>query len=389
MHAHNDDSLPPSAAVTNHVLGVISHTLKGVIQRQSARHSAREARHSAREEKARSEQDLAQQRARAEQEAQQAAMRVPWGSKSEGRVSKDSKVAPDPYSDSRADCRNTEDAEEANDRLDAMMRSPWDRVTQQRRSEREKKQEAKAAREAMVNRLVDIHNRLSRQDKEEELRMAEEADVARKDPQKPFGAFFRSRSVAAVAPGEPDAAECNYTLGGRRRSSGSMNMGMGPAAPVSFSAGPSASQVRFTKSSKAWETDDDHWTSQFQATATPTRSKSTTSIPAHPRMGGEDRPASRQSADPRTGGTSQARREPPALPQPPKVKTFADVLIAEVEKALSDVRKAPLYRRQKTFRDLQRKYHPDKNPDHPEEAKMAFQRLMQDRKDFMEKEHCF
>jgi len=46
---------------------------------------------------------------------------------------------------------------------------------------------------------------------------------------------------------------------------------------------------------------------------------------------------------------------------------------------LDQTRGQPLVERKRIFRELQRQLHPDKNVDCAEEAKMAFQELMQQR----------
>ncbi|CAE8606452.1 unnamed protein product, partial [Polarella glacialis] len=51
-------------------------------------------------------------------------------------------------------------------------------------------------------------------------------------------------------------------------------------------------------------------------------------------------------------------------------------LIAEVDQELELTRKCPLFEKRKIFRELQRRLHPDKNPEQAEAAKLAFQHLM-------------
>jgi len=46
---------------------------------------------------------------------------------------------------------------------------------------------------------------------------------------------------------------------------------------------------------------------------------------------------------------------------------------------LKETREEPLIERKRVFRELQRQLHPDKNVDCAEEAKLAFQELMQQR----------
>lgn len=52
-------------------------------------------------------------------------------------------------------------------------------------------------------------------------------------------------------------------------------------------------------------------------------------------------------------------------------------LLLELETRLEATRQLPLPGRQKTFRDLQRRFHPDKNPECPDSAKLVFQKLME------------
>jgi len=52
-------------------------------------------------------------------------------------------------------------------------------------------------------------------------------------------------------------------------------------------------------------------------------------------------------------------------------------------KTLEHARTQPLEERKKVFRDLQRQLHPDKNIDQADAAKLAFQRLMEQRASFL------
>eukprot|EP00747_Dinoflagellata_sp_TGD_P180383 gnl/TRDRNA2_/TRDRNA2_32754_c0_seq1.p1 gnl/TRDRNA2_/TRDRNA2_32754_c0~~gnl/TRDRNA2_/TRDRNA2_32754_c0_seq1.p1 ORF type:complete len:731 (-),score=111.06 gnl/TRDRNA2_/TRDRNA2_32754_c0_seq1:65-2086(-) len=61
----------------------------------------------------------------------------------------------------------------------------------------------------------------------------------------------------------------------------------------------------------------------------------------------------------------------------------AQSLIAGIAKELERTRTGSLDDRKKTFKDLQKKYHPDKNIDDPEAAKMAFQHLMDKRQEYL------
>jgi hypothetical protein len=54
-----------------------------------------------------------------------------------------------------------------------------------------------------------------------------------------------------------------------------------------------------------------------------------------------------------------------------------------MQQELSNTRGFPLDERQQVFRDLQRKFHPDKNPNAPEMAKIVFQRLMEARRSYL------
>jgi len=76
-----------------------------------------------------------------------------------------------------------------------------------------------------------------------------------------------------------------------------------------------------------------------------------------------------------------ARAAPDAVPaEPPDdPKSRACGLIQEMEEMLLETRDQPLVQRQRIFRDLQRRLHPDKNATCAEAAKLAFQELM-DRK---------
>jgi hypothetical protein len=59
------------------------------------------------------------------------------------------------------------------------------------------------------------------------------------------------------------------------------------------------------------------------------------------------------------------------------------IFIRQIEEELVRATSMPLQQREKVFRDLQRRYHPDKNLQCPEAAKLAFQRLMQERTSFL------
>lgn len=52
-------------------------------------------------------------------------------------------------------------------------------------------------------------------------------------------------------------------------------------------------------------------------------------------------------------------------------------------KQLDQARSKPIEDRKKLFKDLQRQLHPDKNIEQAEAAKMAFQKLMEQRQDFL------
>lgn len=57
----------------------------------------------------------------------------------------------------------------------------------------------------------------------------------------------------------------------------------------------------------------------------------------------------------------------------------ATSLMDSVMKQIDGTRNAPLEERKKVFKDLQRQLHPDKNPQDQEAAKLAFQKLMENR----------
>lgn len=57
----------------------------------------------------------------------------------------------------------------------------------------------------------------------------------------------------------------------------------------------------------------------------------------------------------------------------------ASSLMDRVMKQIDSTRDAPLEERKKVFKDLQRQLHPDKNPHDQEAAKLAFQKLMENR----------
>jgi len=58
-------------------------------------------------------------------------------------------------------------------------------------------------------------------------------------------------------------------------------------------------------------------------------------------------------------------------------------LITDMEKQLEKSKNEPLENRKKIFKDLQRQLHPDKNMDQPETAKLAFQKLMEQRATYL------
>jgi DnaJ-class molecular chaperone len=53
-------------------------------------------------------------------------------------------------------------------------------------------------------------------------------------------------------------------------------------------------------------------------------------------------------------------------------------------KKLDKARSLPLEERKRVFKDLQRQLHPDKNMEQAEAAKLAFQKLMEQRGSFLE-----
>mmetsp|Transcript_108148 Transcript_108148/g.187756 ORF Transcript_108148/g.187756 Transcript_108148/m.187756 type:complete len:1043 (-) Transcript_108148:116-3244(-) len=66
-----------------------------------------------------------------------------------------------------------------------------------------------------------------------------------------------------------------------------------------------------------------------------------------------------------------------------KAEKKADALTVTTMKTLEHARTQPLEERKKVFRDLQRQLHPDKNIDQADAAKLAFQRLMEQRASFL------
>jgi hypothetical protein len=71
----------------------------------------------------------------------------------------------------------------------------------------------------------------------------------------------------------------------------------------------------------------------------------------------------------------------PSKPEDPVKK--AESLSASTKKQLDQSRNKPLDERKHIFRELQRQLHPDKNPDCPEAAKLAFQHLMESRAEYL------
>lgn len=69
--------------------------------------------------------------------------------------------------------------------------------------------------------------------------------------------------------------------------------------------------------------------------------------------------------------------------QPQTASKSPDSLIATMSQKLQDTRGHPLEDRKRIFRDLQRQLHPDKNVEHEEAAKLAFQELMQQRASYL------
>lgn len=65
------------------------------------------------------------------------------------------------------------------------------------------------------------------------------------------------------------------------------------------------------------------------------------------------------------------------------VRRQADALIAEMEERLAQTKYASSSERKKVFRDLQRRYHPDKNTESCDVAKLVFQRLMDNQRSYL------
>merc|ERR1712228_399147 len=84
--------------------------------------------------------------------------------------------------------------------------------------------------------------------------------------------------------------------------------------------------------------------------------------------GAHDNPCTNQ----RTGDLPSAA----FMPQNGSAKGRADSIVDNVQRQLDSTRKNSLEERKKLFRDLQRQFHPDKQLEDQEAAKLVFQRLM-------------
>jgi hypothetical protein len=81
------------------------------------------------------------------------------------------------------------------------------------------------------------------------------------------------------------------------------------------------------------------------------------------------------------GGPAQSQKAATKSQQAAEKK--ASCLSVDMMKRLDDARSKPLDERKKVFKDLQRELHPDKNIDQAEAAKLAFQKLMEQREPFL------
>lgn len=74
----------------------------------------------------------------------------------------------------------------------------------------------------------------------------------------------------------------------------------------------------------------------------------------------------------------------PEEPEPPQDPIEqAEHLVTEMLDFLETTREEPLHVRKLIFRDMQRQLHPDKNTDCEEAAKLAFQKLMEQRPGYL------
>jgi hypothetical protein len=61
----------------------------------------------------------------------------------------------------------------------------------------------------------------------------------------------------------------------------------------------------------------------------------------------------------------------------------AEALLASAKAQMERTKGEPIDARKKLFKEFQRDLHPDKNPDCPEAAKLAFQQLMDSRGSYL------
>lgn len=253
-----------------------------------------------------------------------------------------------------------------------MLKSPFERVAEEHRLLREQKKREREkdlqSRHAMLSRLVDLHSQFgescpSENRVEDEFGRFTQPVQPRKHeqdsssygenrPKPPYSKVYRSWSSGEGA-GIPSIPEPSQ--GFRRQT-------FTPPAYVS------ASQVRFTPS---------------QASASPPQQEPHIS---HERTDGPDSNAASSQASSFTGLLRNLTRERKSRHQAAVLEAkstnddpskLADLLVVEVEQELEKARQLSLHEKQKVFRDLQRRFHPDKNLQFPEAAKLAFQRLMQ------------
>mmetsp|Transcript_56610 Transcript_56610/g.132832 ORF Transcript_56610/g.132832 Transcript_56610/m.132832 type:complete len:1004 (-) Transcript_56610:124-3135(-) len=141
-------------------------------------------------------------------------------------------------------------------------------------------------------------------------------------------------------------------------------------------------------------------------------SKTTTTRNAAPAQQTKPPEPSSKASQPKTQAPSTAKESqqrtspsnaPQAKPQPPKrsqtvppsnksgkwwskaedPESRSQSLITDMEKQLEKSKHEPLETRKRIFKDLQRQLHPDKNMDQPETAKLAFQKLMEQRATYL------
>jgi len=295
--------------------------------------------------------------------------------------------------------------------FDELVMSPFDRVVAERRAQKEKKKKRRQLesqdKKRAIDRLLDIHKQHGKVLPSDSPALEEETIPPRsKDahetraacrpqvkiqPMKPppFYSAFRSWSTGALrsSGGEQTAwQESPKDDRGRRAEPHKRSFSM----PNLHSESGGSSAKSFCRGSAAWTDStatshqelgqERHATAWAFAKGLATRLRVGIARKVTSRSCGFVQPTHENV--PQVGRTKNADASKDS-PQTRQTKSSVDVSIDVMDQELSATRSFPVEERQKIFRDLQRRYHPDKNLDSVETAKIVFQRLMDSRQSYL------